>query len=324
MTSTDLAVQGGAHMPLPVKIEYAKMLAASGLLPREYRQQPANVLYAYEYGELLGLPAMAAITGIHVIDGRPSISAGLISALVRRAGHRLRVTGDDTQAQAQLVRADDPGFTYKSTWTIDRAKKAGLLGKSNWQHYPAAMLKARAISEVARDACQEVMLGMQYTPDELGADDDGGEIVHDGFPARADGMLNASQMTEEEKEAAGLMSRPQRVGHEALRRDGQPPVGAVEVLQGTPEDDPWQAAEPVTRPQLTKLGAIFTNLGFASAERDQRLAVVSQIVGRELGSSKDLTKREAMALIDTLEQFGPDRGRLIELLASERGEASDG
>lgn len=240
---TEIATRDTGGHALTAKIEYARFLAKSGLLPRDYRERPENILFATEYGELLGLPAMAAITGIHVIEGKPSVSAGLISALVRRAGHRLRVQGDETQANAWITRADDPGFTYRSVWTMERAKTANLLSRTNWQRYPAAMLKARAISEVARDACQEVLLGIAYTPDELGADDDGGEIVHDGWPTRG-GMIDPSQMTEGEKDAANLMTRAQRVEHDALRRSGEPPAGAVEILSERDPDDPWVTDEP--------------------------------------------------------------------------------
>lgn len=154
---------------LPEKMQYAKALAASGMLPNQYRQQPANLLYALEYAESLGLHPMAAITGIHVIEGKPSASAALISALVRRAGHKLRVKGDDRQAVAQIIRADDPDFVYEVVWTMARAEQAGLARKQVWKNYPAAMLKARAITEVARDACEEALSGMHYTPEELGA-----------------------------------------------------------------------------------------------------------------------------------------------------------
>jgi hypothetical protein len=174
------------------------VLADSGLLPAAYRKQPANVLYAVEYGDMLGLSPMAAITGVHIIEGKPSASAGLISALVRRAGHRLRVKGDDRQAVAQIIRADDPEFTYEATWTLDRAVTAGLCTLKNgkpfardskgrplaWEKYPAAMLKARAITEVARDSCEEALFGLHYTPEELGAevDEDGvvmADVVHE-------------------------------------------------------------------------------------------------------------------------------------------------
>jgi hypothetical protein len=131
-----------------------------------------------EYADMLGLPPMVAMTGIHVIEGKPTASSGLISGLVRKARHRLRVTGDDKHAVAEITRSDDPDFTFRSEWTLDRAKQAELLGKSNWKKYPAAMLKARAITEAARDACEEALFGLQYTPEELGAEvDEDGNVV---------------------------------------------------------------------------------------------------------------------------------------------------
>jgi hypothetical protein len=161
--STDVEVYTpGERTSLPAKVQYAKELANSGLLPAAYRQRPANILWAIEYGDMLGLSPMAAITGIHVIEGKPTASAGLISALVRRAGHKLRVVGDATQATCQIIRADDPSFTFSVTWTLRKnaegspsAEDAGLLGKDVWKKYAASMLKARAITQCARDACEE-------------------------------------------------------------------------------------------------------------------------------------------------------------------------
>lgn len=173
---------------LGAKVTYAKHLAQAGLLPKAYHGQPGNVLLAVEMGESLGIPTMTAISSIHIVDGKPTASAGLMSALVRRAGHRLRVTGDDTRAVAEIVRADDPDFTFRSEWTMERAKAAGLTGKGVWKSYPAAMLKARAISEVARDACQEALSGVIYTPEELGAAitvDADGEMVMEAQPTTA-------------------------------------------------------------------------------------------------------------------------------------------
>jgi len=174
---TDLVKANGNA--LAMKIQYAERLAQAGLLPAAYRQQPANVLLIVEQAEALGVPFASALNGIHVIDGKPTISPALMSALVRRAGHKLRVTGSDTKAVAEIIRADDPDFTFRSEWTLERAKQAGLAGRGSWGKYPAAMLKARAISEVCRDACQEVVAGV-YTPEELGADvtvDVDGDVV---------------------------------------------------------------------------------------------------------------------------------------------------
>jgi hypothetical protein len=173
--------QAAQAASLPEKMQYAKALAESGMLPSQYRKQPANLLYALEYAESLGLHPMAAITGIHVIEGKPSASSALISALVRRAGHKLRVRGNDQEAVAQIVRADDPDYTFEVRWTMARAEQAGLARKQVWKNYPAAMLKARAITEVARDACEEALSGMHYTPEELGANVDA-----EGVPVEAE------------------------------------------------------------------------------------------------------------------------------------------
>src|SRR5262245_58144478 len=99
---------------LSEKMQYAKALAQSNLLPASYRQQPANVLLAIEMGESLGLVPIQAINSIHVIEGKPSASADLIAALIRRAGHKLRVEVDAEKlvATSTLIRKDDPEFPF--------------------------------------------------------------------------------------------------------------------------------------------------------------------------------------------------------------------
>ena len=172
-TTTDVAVVEQPqqfHGALSERVNYAKTLAHAGLLPSAYRQQPANVLLAMEYADALRIPYMTVIQSVHIVDGKPTASSALVGALVRKAGHRLRVTGDDKQAVCEIVRADDPDFTFRSEWTIQRAQAAGLTGKGTWKQYPASMLKARAITECARDACPEALSGVSYTAEELGAD----------------------------------------------------------------------------------------------------------------------------------------------------------
>lgn len=185
--STDIVRVQPLATNLPDMVRYAEHLADANLLPAQYRQRPANVLYAMEYGRTLGITPIAAITGIHVIEGKPSASAALISGLVRQAGHKLRVTGNGQSATAQIIRSDDPDFTYSVTWELRKnpngnpsAEDAKLLNKDVWQKYPAAMLKARAISQVARDACEEVLFGLHYTPEELDA-----RVGEDGEPLDA-------------------------------------------------------------------------------------------------------------------------------------------
>ena len=67
---------------LAEKKGWADTLAASNLLPPAYQQQPANLFLAAEYADTLGIPRIAAVTGIHVIQGKPSMSADLMAAQV--------------------------------------------------------------------------------------------------------------------------------------------------------------------------------------------------------------------------------------------------
>lgn len=57
---------------------------------------------------------------------------------------------------------------------------------------------------------------------------------------------------------------------------------------------------PLTRNQLRMLATMFGKLNIT--DRDERLNTTKAIIGREIESSKDLTKREASTVIDTLVQ----------------------
>lgn len=155
---------------LESKMRYAQALATSNLLPKQYQRQPANLLFALEYADALGVSPIHAITSIHVIEGKPSASADLIAALIRKAGHKLRVTGDDTQARAVLIRHDDPDFEFVAEWNMAKARAANLTGKGVWKSYPGAMLRSRAITEVARMGAPDALYGVIYTAEELGAE----------------------------------------------------------------------------------------------------------------------------------------------------------
>lgn len=188
MTSTEVIPY--AQEPLSERIEYAKVLAGSSLIPKalwspnrnddQGRLIPSapsagNVLLVMEHGAMLDLHPMAAINGIFIIEGKASMSANLMSAVVRGKGFKLRVTtegrwADGTfTATATLVRPDDPDFTFKVEWDKGKAEQAELTGKDNWRHYPEAMAKARAISEVIREGATDALNGIVYTPEELGA-----------------------------------------------------------------------------------------------------------------------------------------------------------
>lgn len=202
MTGTEVVtVDAYSRASLEERKTYVQALAQAGdLLPKSLwenvrredgsisgqRPSPGKVLLMAETGAMLGIHPMAALQGIHIIEGKPSLSANLLAALVRRAGHRLRVSTSGSWvdgtfvAKAELVRADDPDFTFVAEWSVERAQRAGLTSKSGpWKTYPEAMSKSRAITEVIREGAPDVTLVPAYSPEELGATnvDDAGELI---------------------------------------------------------------------------------------------------------------------------------------------------
>jgi hypothetical protein len=166
---------------LPDKIQsemaMARALATSSLVPKDFRGQPANILLAIGLGNALGIEPAVALTEIKVIDGTPSLSAHLQAALVRRAGHKLRIERGKDSATAIVIRKDDPGHEHKATWTMERAKQAGLAGRGAWRAYPEAMLVNRAITEVIRFAASDVLMGVAYDPEELSPVEDADDLA---------------------------------------------------------------------------------------------------------------------------------------------------
>lgn len=165
---------------LPERVNYIERIAPSSILPTAYRGNAANAFVAAETGAALGLEPLQALASIAVINGRATLSSDLMAAVIRRAGHTLRIVENNPESvTATLIRADDKKFEFTVTWDKDKAVKAGLWGQRGpWSQYPTQMLRARAITEVARQGASEALMGMIYSPEDFGATiTDTGEVI---------------------------------------------------------------------------------------------------------------------------------------------------
>ena len=176
---------------LQERADYIARLAPSTILPTAYRGNAANAFVAAETGAALGLEPLQALASIAVINGRATLSSDLMAAVIRRAGHTLRIVENSPESvTATLIRADDKTFKFEVTWDKDKATKAGLWGQRGpWSQYPTQMLRARAITEVARQGASEALMGMIYSPEDFGATiTDTGEVIEaevvDDTPAK--------------------------------------------------------------------------------------------------------------------------------------------
>ena len=117
---------------------------------------PQGVLTTIMAGREMGLSAMAALRGMHIIDGKPVLSSGLIAALVLRSGRaKYFRCSERTAEKATFVtkRGDEPEMSL--TFTIAEARAAwpkdeAAWLKSGWGKNPADMCVARASAKLAR------------------------------------------------------------------------------------------------------------------------------------------------------------------------------
>ncbi|MDP9438982.1 MAG: recombinase RecT, partial [Actinomycetota bacterium] len=139
--------------------QQAQVIARSGLAPKAV-STPEKILVIAMKARELSLPPMQGLSHIHIVEGRPALSAELMVALVQRAGHKLRVLETSSQkCVVEGVRADDPRHPSRVEWTMEDAQRAGVANKGPWKSYPAAMLRARAISALCRFAFADVLMG---------------------------------------------------------------------------------------------------------------------------------------------------------------------
>jgi hypothetical protein len=150
------------------RLQHAQAVAQSSLIPDGYRNQPANVLWAMDLADALGIPFPQVMQTMVVMRGRMAMSADIMAAVVRRAGHKLRVREQGMSVTAALIRQDDPDYEFSATWDEAKARQAGLWGQRGpWTQYPAQMLRSRAITEVCRQGASDALAGTVYSPEEL-------------------------------------------------------------------------------------------------------------------------------------------------------------
>jgi len=151
------------------QMRMAQVYAESSLLPAHLRGKPANVLIILAGARSLNVSAFWALQSMHVIEGKLSISAELMRGLAIRAGHKVKIIKRERDEAIVEIQRADSDTPYRASFSWQEAIDAELHTKSNWKKYPKAMLVARATSIAMRDECPDVLYGVIYTPDELGA-----------------------------------------------------------------------------------------------------------------------------------------------------------
>lgn len=157
----------------------AKALALSKRFPdaRTADEAFAKILV----GRDLGLSPTQALTGLHIVEGKPQIAAVTLAGFVRKSDRYDYTILHHTEESCRISffetrwASGDAGHGTEfltlgvSEFTMEEALRAGLVKpKSNWEKWPRNMLFARAMSNGVKWFCPDLMGGVPiYTEADL-------------------------------------------------------------------------------------------------------------------------------------------------------------
>lgn len=145
----------------------AKLLAVSGYFAAKGDSVTAIAQIATQIlaGREMGYGPYASVSGIHIINGKPQISANLMAAKVKNHpvyDYRVRQMDDKAVVIEFFEKGQSLGV---SEFTLDDAKRAQV---KNMDKFPRNMLFARAMSNGVRWFCPDVFEGNSvYTEGEI-------------------------------------------------------------------------------------------------------------------------------------------------------------
>jgi len=208
--TTELTVVNQPLFPSEQELSTLKDMAGtfvkSGLLPSSVNTPEKAILIMLK-GRELGLPPLQALSGLHVIEGKPGLSSETMLAMIYKQvpGAQIQFVRSDTKG-CEIDAARPGGKPQKFSFSEQDAQRAGLLGKQNWQKYPQSMYRARCISAMARAVFPDAIQNC-HTPEEL-----------ENADAPAPGETKAANISQ------ALRSEPKEVVAEVVNIRNEPQV----------------------------------------------------------------------------------------------------
>lgn len=276
----------------------AAKIADTDFVPHGYRGNPAAVAATILYGRELGLGPMTALSAVDPIKGTPSLSAEAMRALIFAAGHELRfVETTETRCVLEGRRKGQETWT-RVQYTMDEAKKSGDAGKNQqYRTRPQEMMVARATSRLARMLFPEAIGGFP-SPEEVQADD-GPDVPPPPAPTVT---VTHERPAPKTRPAAKRKQPAAKPAPEPLQVESgpvdEPPLPGEDGYEELVAEPAPVKDEAPTAAMLKALHASLNKAGLGS--REDKLQFCSDVAGRDIASSKDLTRTEVSACLETL------------------------
>lgn len=161
------------------QLKYAQLLIDSGLVAFK---KPEQVVLAANLGKALGVSFEVASQNIYNIQGKPTLSVHLITALAKKAGVDWEIIKDAETIKDDAGKAIDVVTSIKFyrfnpklnrvientiSYSYIQAQKAGYTTKDNWKTKLSNMLRARCLTEGIRFVAPDVLMGVFYETGEM-------------------------------------------------------------------------------------------------------------------------------------------------------------
>ncbi|HEV7523039.1 MAG TPA: hypothetical protein VGP89_18195 [Candidatus Angelobacter sp.] len=275
----------------------ATAIARSDLAPKDYKDKPENCFIAMQMGAEVGLPPMAALQNIAVINGRPSIwgDSALAIVMVHPAFESINEyfegTGDNKTGVCEIKRRGHALHTVK--FSVSDAKTAGLWKKAGpWTNYPDRMLQMRPRGFALRDKFPDALRGLSIAEEAMDIPPDtsrheaavatvASELptdirrASDTSPEPPRAQYNEAANLEEAREKNSTFSRFKELHEKIYVLD--PEVASAYVMGGSPAE---------VNKMLAEMQSVATNL--QAAKDAEKTSAKPEVQGVPLG---DLFKK---------------------------------
>lgn len=147
----------------------AKMLAASDLVPAQFKGNIANCVIGLEMAQRINASPLAVMQNLYIVHGKPSWSAQFVTAAINSTGKfsplRFQAMGDG-EAKTCLAWAVEKATGERLEGppvSIAMAKAEGWYDKngSKWKTMPDLMLRYRSATFFGRLYAPEVLMGIK-------------------------------------------------------------------------------------------------------------------------------------------------------------------
>ena len=153
----------------------AKLLSASSLVPKDYKDNISNTVIALEMASRIGASPLMVMQNLNIIQGKPGWASSFIIAMINASGKfttnlefDLRGEGDHMKCFAYATSSSSGKLLKGPEISMEMAKKEGWVNKagSKWVTMPQLMIHYRAAAFFGRLYVPEIMMGM-HTVEEL-------------------------------------------------------------------------------------------------------------------------------------------------------------